>query len=162
MVRIPGPGYPCHQSPHRLRAKTSSIHAFNIQKFRRNGETWVSSEVHPLQNNRRTVIRCEKPVIDKRSVKSSSGIAEIRYVIVTVLQMGDQAWEIELTLANRDSMGYRMLLRREAINGRIIVDPSHSFLLGHVSSAQTDDYYGDKKKTRTGLIGLLASRPGTL
>ncbi|MEQ9068297.1 MAG: ATP-dependent zinc protease, partial [Gimesia chilikensis] len=98
-------------------AKTSSIHAFNVQKFRRQGETWVSFEVHPLQNNRRTVVRCERPIVDKRVVKSSSGISETRYVILATLKMGDQAWEIELTLANRDSMGYRMLLGREAMSG---------------------------------------------
>lgn len=122
-------------------AKTSSIHAFNIKKFHRNGETWVSFEVHPLQKNRRTVIYCERPVIDKRSVKSSSGIAQSRYVISTTLEMGNKSWEIELTLANRDSMGYRMLLGREAMSGRIIVDPAHSYILGHVRSSKIDAYY---------------------
>ena len=62
-------------------AKTSSLHAFNIQTFRRDGSLWVSFEVHPLQNNRRALLRCERPVIDKRRVKSSSGVAETRYVI---------------------------------------------------------------------------------
>ncbi|MCI5127517.1 MAG: hypothetical protein D3905_13915 [Candidatus Electrothrix sp. AS4_5] len=55
-------------------AKTSSIHTFNITTFRRKGVMWVSFEVHPLQNNRYTVVRCEKPVVDKRAVKNSSGI----------------------------------------------------------------------------------------
>ena len=85
-------------------AKTSSIHAFNVQKFRRQGETWVSFEVHPLQNNRRTVVRCERPIVDKRVVKSSSGISETRYVILATLKMGDQAWEIELTTRGTTKM----------------------------------------------------------
>jgi ribosomal protein S6--L-glutamate ligase len=139
-------------------AKTSSLHAFNIQKFRRDGDSWVSFEVHPLQNNRRVVIRCEKPIIDKRVVKSSSGISETRYVISAMIKAGDEAWEIELTLANRDSMGYRMLLGREAMSGRMLVDPSLSFCLGEVTEKQLNQYYGKKEKQKSGLkIGLLAS-----
>lgn len=139
-------------------AKTSSLHAFNIQKFRRDGDSWVSFEVHPLQNNRRVVIRCEKPIVDKRVVKSSSGISETRYVISTTIKAGDEAWEIELTLANRDSMGYRMLLGREAMSGRMLVDPSLSFCLGEVTEKQLNQYYGKKEQQKSGLkIGLLAS-----
>ncbi|MCI5122246.1 MAG: alpha-L-glutamate ligase, partial [Candidatus Electrothrix sp. AUS4] len=110
-------------------AKTSSIHAFNIQPFRRSGRSWVSFEVHPIQGNRRIVIRCEKPVIDRRPVKSSSGLSETRYVISATMKLGTESWDIELTLANRDSMGYRMLLGREAMAKRLIIDPSQSFCL---------------------------------
>ena len=139
-------------------AKTSSMHAFNIQKFRREGESWVSFEVHPLQNNRRVVIRCERPVIDKRVVKNSSGISETRYVIGATIKAGPETWDIELTLANRDSMGYRMLLGREAMSGRMLVDPSISFCLGEVSDDLIDELYGKKKHKKSGLkIGLLAS-----
>ena len=126
-------------------AKTSSMHAFNIHKFRRDGESWVSFEVHPLQNDRRTVIRCERPVIDKRVVKSSSGVSETRYVISAAIKAGGDVWDIELTLANRDSMGYRMLLGREAMHGRIIVDPSLSFCLGEMSVETLNEFYGKKK-----------------
>lgn len=139
-------------------AKTSSMHAFNIQKFRREGENWVSFEVHPLQNDRRTVIRCERPVIDKRVVRSSSGLSESRYVVPATIKAGGDSWDIELTLANRDSMGYRMLLGREAMSGRMLVDPALSFCLGDVSEASLNDYYGKKKHKSSGLkIGLLAS-----
>jgi ribosomal protein S6--L-glutamate ligase len=139
-------------------AKTSSMHAFNIHKFRRDGESWVSFEVHPLQNNRRVVIRCERPVIDKRVVKSSSGVSETRYVIGATIKAGTDNWDIELTLANRDSMGYRMLLGREAMSGRMLVDPSLSFCLGEVSDDVIDEFYGKKKHKKSGLkIGLLAS-----
>ena len=141
-------------------AKTSSIHAFNIHPFRREGILWVSFEVHPVQNNRRIVVRCEKPVLDKRSVKSSSGISETRYVISATLKIGEEAWEVELTLANRDSMGYRMLLGREAMRGRLIIDPAMSFCLGEVSAATLDGFYGRREPKKVGLkIGLLASDP---
>jgi ribosomal protein S6--L-glutamate ligase len=141
-------------------AKTSSLHAFNIHTFRRDGELWVSFEVHPMQNNRRTVIRCEKPVIDRRRVKSSSGVAETRYVISAPLKLGDEVWDVELTLANRDSMGYRMLLGREAMAGRLLVDPAESFCLGEKQSQELNALYGKKESVKTGLkIALLASNP---
>lgn len=141
-------------------AKTSSIHAFNISPFKRDGQSWVSFEVHPLQNNRRTVVRCEKPVIDKRSIKSSSGISESRYVISAPIKIGGEIWDIQLTLANRDSMGYRMLLGREAMEGKIVIDPGASFNMGEVNSSEIDQIYGRRKEQKSGLkIALLASDP---
>ncbi len=139
-------------------AKTSSIHAFNIQNFRRNGESWVSFEVLPLQNNRRTSVRCECPVVAKRSIKSSSGTSESRFVISTSIKMDGEIWAIEVTLANRDSMGYRMLLGREAMKGKLLVDPSESFCLGDISTSDLKDFYQENNNPKTGLkIGLLAS-----
>ena len=139
-------------------AKTSSIHAFNIQPFRRQGRSWISFEVHPLQGNRRIVIRCEKPVLDRRAVKSSSGLSETRYVVSASMQLGAETWEIELTLANRDSMGYRMLLGREAMGKRLVIDPSQSFCLGKISSKHILDLYEKKEPKKSGLkIALLAS-----
>lgn len=141
-------------------AKTSSIHAFNIHPFRRDNTAWVSFEVHPLQDNRRVVSRCECEVIDRRNVKSSSGTSETRYVVKAPVKIASNIWDIELTLANRDSMGYRMLLGREAMSGRMLVDPEASFLLGDISDATIDSYYGTVKKSKSGLkIGLLASNP---
>ncbi len=141
-------------------AKTSSIHAFNIQTFRRKGASWVSFEVHPLQNNRRVSIRCERPVVDKRIVKSSSGISETRYVVVTRIKLGPETWDIELTLANRDSMGYRMLLGREAMSGRMMIDPGSSFCQGVVDKERLREVYGERRVEHSGLqIAVLASNP---
>lgn len=83
-------------------ATTSSIHAFNIHPFKRHGESWVSFEIHPLQGNRRTTLKCEAKVVDRRMIRSSSGVTEKRYVISTPLSLGYRVWDIELTLANRD------------------------------------------------------------
>jgi ribosomal protein S6--L-glutamate ligase len=141
-------------------AKTSAIHAFNIQAFKRGNTPWVSFDVHPLQNNRSVFLRCEAPIVDRRLVKNTSGASEKRYVIKVPIRMKDQVWDIELTLTNRDSMGYRMLLGREAMNGRILVDPSASMSLGRVTDAELREMYGINKKTRSGLkIALLASNP---
>lgn len=155
---LPELGVPAIKARVDTGAKTSSIHAFNINEFHRDEIPWVSFEIHPLQNNRKVFIRCEKPIADKRSVKSSSGFSETRYVICETLHLGNESWEIELTLANRDSMGYRMLLGREAMGHRLMVDPAHSFKLGNFESSQLDQFYSNNKKTRSGLkIALLAT-----
>lgn len=141
-------------------ARTSALHALNIQPFTRNESRWVSFEVHPLQNDRSTVLRCEAPVHDRRTVKNSGGFSEKRYVIKTVFALGAAQWEIELTLANRDSMGYRMLLGREAMSGRLLVDPAVSFNLGARSDEEIVTIYSPHDKQKDGLkIGLLASNP---
>ena len=141
-------------------AKTSAIHAFNIHPYKKEKTLWVSFEVHPLRENRRTVVRCDAEVIDRREVKNSSGSVEKRYVINTQLFLGKLKWEIELTLANRDAMGYRMLLGREAMKNKITIDPSESFLLGTQSEDDVKKKYVKIKTAPSGLkIGLLASNP---
>lgn len=142
-------------------AKTSSVHAVNIQTFKKGGANWVSFEVHPLQDNRRTVARCEAPVIDRRTVRSSSGDAEKRLVVRVPMTLGSQTWDIELTLTNRDSMGYRMLLGREAMMGRMLVDPEVKFSQGNLRSDELTEMYGSYEQLdQEGLtIGLLASDP---
>ncbi|EHQ41203.1 MULTISPECIES: 30S ribosomal protein S6--L-glutamate ligase [Myroides] len=141
-------------------AKTSALHAVNISAFEKDGEKWVKFDVNPLQNNGKTIIHCEAKMVDKRIVKSSSGSRESRYVIKTTLVLGETSWDIELTLTNRDSMGYRMLLGREAMGGRILVDPEKHFLLGQPTVEKLDEYYNKPKEAKSGLrIGLLASNP---
>jgi ribosomal protein S6--L-glutamate ligase len=139
-------------------AKTSSLHAVNIAPFIREGNQWVNFDVYPLQNNGKMLIHCEAEVIDTRIVKSSSGNRENRYVIKTTLKLNNDAWEIELTLTDRDSMGYRMLLGREAMSGKILVDPESSFLQGTVDEDILKTYYKAKNYDKKHLkIGLLAS-----
>lgn len=158
--RFPDLGIPAIKARIDTGAKTSSIHAFNIQKFKKDGQRWVSFEIHPLQNNRKTVVRCERMVYDRRVVKSSSGITETRFVIQEKLQLGDYSFNVELTLANRDSMGFRMLLGREAMRGRFIVDPSAHLILGQFKADEIKSMYVGNEVQRTGLrIGLLASNP---
>ncbi len=141
-------------------AKTSALHAVNIIPFEKNGEKWVKFDVNPLQNNGKTIIHCEAKVVDKRIVKSSSGSRESRYVIKTDIVIGETAWDIEITLTNRDSMGYRMLMGREAMGGKILVDPEKHFLLGQPTPEKLDEYYSKPKEKKSGLrIGLLASNP---
>lgn len=142
-------------------AKTSALHAMNIEPFAKDGEHWVRYDVYPIQDNGKKVLHCEAPIFDKRIIKSSTGTKEHRYVIKSTLHIGeDEVWEIELTLTNRDSMGYRMLLGREAMMGRILVDPESSFLLGDITDEEINSLYKNKEVERRGLkIGLLASNP---
>ncbi|MFT5114719.1 MAG: ribosomal protein S6--L-glutamate ligase [Parasphingorhabdus sp.] len=157
---LPALGLPSIKARVDSGAKTSAIHAFNIHALKRGGVPWVSFDVHPLQNNRRVVVRCESEIVDRRTVKSSSGIAERRFVIKTPVTYGIETWEIEVTLANRDSMGYRMLLGREAMRGRLLVDPSDSFLGGLLDEQLVRKEYGEQFAEPSGLkIGLLASNP---
>ncbi len=139
-------------------AKTSSIQATNINRFKRGGKSWVSFEICPLQDNLSFSITCEAPIIDTRLIKSSSGIAEKRFVIRAPLKLGGEYFEIELTLANRDGMDFRMLLGREAMRNHFLVDPSKSYLLGEVSEETLRSMYSHLTYSKTGLkIGLLAT-----
>ncbi|MBF2709139.1 30S ribosomal protein S6--L-glutamate ligase [Flavobacterium soyangense] len=141
-------------------AKTSALHAKNIAPFIKDGQNWVKFDINPIQNNVKTIIHCEAPLVDKRVVKSSSGFREERYVIQTNLEIGNTNWGIEMTLTNRDSMGFRMLLGREAMSGRVLVDPEQQYLLGQPTTDNLRDVYKNSVKISSGLrIGLLASNP---
>ncbi|EKT4509708.1 30S ribosomal protein S6--L-glutamate ligase [Flavobacterium psychrophilum] len=141
-------------------AKTSALHAVNIAPFIRDNENWVKFDINPIQNNTKTVKHCEAKLIDKRVVKSSSGYREQRFVIQTELKIGEATWKIEMTLTNRDSMGFRMLLGREAMSGRVLVDPEQKYLLGQPSLESIKTFYHNSDEVKKGLkIGLLASNP---
>ncbi len=141
-------------------AKTSSIQANNIKLIHKETEEWVRFEVNPIQDNRSIVIRCEIKLHDKRVVKSSSGISEQRFVIKTPVTLGDATFDIELTLANRDAMEFRMLLGREALMNRYIVNPSISFAQQNFTNEEILIKYRPFFKEKSGLkIALLASNP---
>jgi ribosomal protein S6--L-glutamate ligase len=141
-------------------AKTSALHAINIAPFIKEEVNWVRFDVNPIQNNLKTVLHCEAQLVGKRVVKSSSGYREQRYVITVELEIGGQKWPVEVTLTNRDSMGFRMLLGREAMSGRMLVDPAQQYLLGEPSHDSLKELYRHAIKQQSGLrIGLLASNP---
>lgn len=109
-------------------ARTSALHAWDIESFERDGAAWVRFKVHPLQRNNRQVIACEAAVIDRRAVRNTGGKAEMRYVIVTGVTLGNVSWPIEVTLTNRDKMGFRLLLGRSAVKNRFLIDAGRSYL----------------------------------
>lgn len=112
-------------------ARTSAIHAFEVDSFEKEGRPWVRFGLHPDQGDSEHVIWCEAEVIDERNVTDSGGHTEKRFVILTHVQLADKSWPIEVTLTNRDNMLFRMLLGRTAMKaGHIVVNPASSFLAG--------------------------------
>ncbi|MBF2034762.1 MAG: ATP-dependent zinc protease [Leptolyngbyaceae cyanobacterium T60_A2020_046] len=121
-------------------ARSSALHAFDIHRFIENGVEMVRFQVHPLQRNTAMTVAAAAPLLEERVVRSSGGHAQLRPVIQTRVALGDRCWPIELTLTNRDVMGFRMLLGREAVRQRFWVDPGRSYLLSHAPS-------GDKPRS---------------
>lgn len=109
-------------------ARSSSLHAEDIEMLRGRGAKHVRFRVCPLQRSKEKSRICEAILHDERWVKSSNGSRELRPVIRTTVAWNDELWEIDLTLTSRDLMGFRMLLGREAVRGRFVVDAGHSFL----------------------------------
>lgn len=107
-------------------ARTSAIHAFALERL---SPKRVRFAVHPIQKSTKTVW-CEAEVLEDRWVSDSGGNRELRPVIVTPVVLGDQRWEIEITLTARESMLFRMLLGRTAIKGRYLVNPAVSYRVG--------------------------------
>lgn len=111
-------------------ARTSALHAFHAKPFVKDGQQRIRFGVHPVQRHRHPDILCEAPLIGERIVISSNGQHELRFVITTKLRIGAYSWTIEMTLADRDQMGFRMLLGRQALAGRFLVDPGSSYKFG--------------------------------
>jgi hypothetical protein len=111
-------------------ARTSALHASYVKPYREQGIRMVRFGIHPLQRRTDIIIECTAVVRDRREVTDSGGHREKRYVIETQATLGDVSWPLELTLTNRDSMRFRMLLGRTAMEDRFVVNPSASYLLG--------------------------------
>ncbi len=127
-------------------AATSSLHVDNIEEFTRNGRNWVSFDLHPDFHNVEKVTRTTVRIKGRKKVKSSSADTEKRVVITTPIQLGGREWPIKLTLTDRSEMTYLMLLGREAMAGRIIVDPEFDYLLNSELSEDTDlDEYQEEE-----------------
>ena len=111
-------------------ARTSALHAFFAERFRRKGKSFVRFGVHPLQRSSDLALTCTAELLDQRTVTDSGGHREQRWVIETPIRLGDNEWPVEITLTDRDSMLFRMLLGRTAMAGRIQVDPMKSYRVG--------------------------------
>lgn len=129
-VGLPELGIPRIKAKVDTGARTSALHAFEVRPFIENGRQRVEFKIHPRQHDAETVIVCVADVIDERAVTDSGGHREQRWVIETLLTIGDHCWPIEMTLTARDSMMFRMLIGRTAMKNRARVDPARSYLVG--------------------------------
>jgi hypothetical protein len=111
-------------------ARSSALHAFEIEVFASGGQPMVRFRIHPWQRDTEETIMAEAPLVGERLVRNSGGIETLRPVIVTQVELLSRRWPIELTLTSRDYMGFRMLLGREAVRRRCLVDPGRSYLSG--------------------------------
>lgn len=129
-VSLPGLGVPRIKAKLDTGARSSALHAWNVRRFKRGGISMVRFGIHPIQRDDRTSVEAEAVVLGERKVRSSSGQITLRIVVRTDLEMLGERWPIELTLARRDEMGFRLLLGRQALRGRVVIDPGTSYLGG--------------------------------
>lgn len=141
---LPALGLPALKVKLDTGAKTSALHAFDIETFEQSGVKYVRFTVHPLQFKQSYEKVCVAELIDERRVTSSSGHREKRYVIITPVVIGDRRWDIEITLTKRDELAYRMLLGRQAMIGKVAVDPAKSFRKGKISKKEARLLYKQK------------------
>lgn len=129
-VALPELGLPALKAKVDTGARTSALHAFFIEPYEEGGIQMLRFKIHPIQLNQDFEIECRTPVHDFREVTDSGGHREMRYVIRSNIIVGKQQWPIELTLTNRDTMRFRMLLGRRAMEDRFVVDPGASYVNG--------------------------------
>lgn len=128
-IELPALNLPPLEAKMDTGAESSALHAVQIEAFRRRGRGWLRFYLN-LNAGQSHYYRCEALQLGERLVRNSSGLASMRPVIRTELQLMGEQWPIEITLTDRESMQYRMLLGRSAIAGRFLIDPKRSFLAG--------------------------------
>ncbi len=111
-------------------ARSSSLHAFDMERFMEDGVEMIRFSVHPAQRRRLPEATCVAPVAAERLVRNPGGREEMRPVILTTVRLGEKNWPVELNLTRRDTMGFRMLLGRQAVRKQFLVDPGRSYLSG--------------------------------
>lgn len=134
-VGLPGLGVAWMKAKIDTGARTSSLHAFALEEFQRDGADWVRFEVHPWQRSAADAVEVEVPLHDRRTVRSSSGHAEDRVVVLLDLRLLDRVVKAEVTLTRRDEMGFRMLVGREVLEQGYVVDVAASYRGGRPDRA---------------------------
>jgi hypothetical protein len=147
-IGLPGLGIEAIKAKIDTGARSSSLHAFDVEPFERDGAAWVRFVVHPLQRDCETTLNVESPVHEFRHVRSSSGHITYRPVILAEIELDNRRWPIELTLASRDEMGFRMLLGREAVRGKFVVDPGRSYMVSEPRVSKAPSKKRTKRKKR--------------
>ena len=121
-------------------AKTSALHAFDINPIKIADKDFVEFNIRPIQNNNTIIRACRAEIVDIRKIKSSNGLSEQRIVIRTSISIGTNKWSINITLTNRDIMKHRMLLGREAMR-HVLVNPAGQFHQGRYTNQEVQKHY---------------------
>jgi ribosomal protein S6--L-glutamate ligase len=131
-IALPALGLPAIKAKIDTGAKTSALHAEAIEAYAENrygAPMQVRFTIRPAPRRPDIEVVCTAPLIDRRTITSSNGIPEERYVVATELTLAGHSWPIEITLSDRREMNYRMLLGRQALQaGGVVVDPGASFV----------------------------------
>ena len=128
-VSLPALGEPSIKAKIDTGARTSALHAHDLEIVETDGRVIAKFAIRPTKGSGETVV-VEAEVIEQRLIRSSNGMDELRPVIMTDLQMGDSTWSVEITLADRELMGFPMLIGRSALRNRCLIDPNRSFCTG--------------------------------
>ena len=135
-VALPDLGLPALKAKIDTGAKTSALHAFYTEQYQLDGVDMVKFLIHPIQKNFDFHVECHTPIVDFREVTDSGGHREMRYVNESNIVIGKRQWPIELTLTNRDTMRFRMLLGRRAMENQAVVEPEASYLNGKLKAGK--------------------------
>ncbi len=127
-VTLPGIGIPWLKAKLDTGARSSALHAVDVEEL--DGGERVRFTVQPWQLSTDDSVTVELPVHDRRTIRSSSGHEEVRYVVLIDVEVGGRRVTSETTLSNRDQMGFRMLIGREALRQGFVVNPRRSFQAG--------------------------------
>ncbi|KCZ45459.1 30S ribosomal protein S6--L-glutamate ligase [Hyphomonas pacifica] len=158
-LSLPDLGLPAIKAKVDTGARTSALHASVIETFGPPDAPQVRFLIQPDPSDPGLEITCSAPVVDRREVTSSNGDTELRYVIQTDVQMGERRWPIQLTLTNRETMSYRMLFGRGAIQPDMIVDANASFQQPELAYAAYAGLPKKKPVKRPLRIALLTREP---
>ena len=159
-VSLPKLGLPAINAKIDTGAKTSALHAEDIETFGPIERPKVRFSIRPIDGNSTTTIYCTAPIVDRRHVTSSNGEAEFRTIIQTDLAIDDQAWPIEISLTNRENMNHRMLIGRSAMDiANLVVEPSEEYLLEQLSFEIYKTIKTHSPVARSLRIGLLTMEP---
>ena len=125
---LPGLGVKALRTKVDTGAVTSSLHATDIEEFGKKGDPWVRFRLYAGPKGSRKNQIAEAPLVGIRRIRNSIGRAESRPVIKEKVRLAGRCWTVEFTLTDRKDMDYPMLLGRQAIARRFLVDPGRSWL----------------------------------
>ena len=162
-ISLPTLGLPAIKAKVDTGARTSSLHAFNVEPFGPAGSPKVRFGIHPIPERPDIEVYCSADVLDRRDVTSSNGETERRWTIQTDITIGDASWPIVLTLSDRAGMSFHMLLGREALESypgeAPTVSPTESYLQPELSYDAYKKMLAKAPQKRALRVAVLTKEP---